>query len=100
MALMPWLHKFRELARPEDFCQPDNEGGVRFRSLDRRHAALPDNSSVNLTKLATSRNVMTSQSCASFEDDDGGEKSKRIAAIQAELERLQDELRELEGEDY
>lgn len=99
MALMPWLHKFRELARPEDFGQPDNEGGVRFRSLDRRLAVLPDKRSVHLTKLAPSRNAMTSQSCMSFEDGFDGEKRERIAAIQAELERLQNELRELD-DDY
>jgi hypothetical protein len=99
MALMPWLHKFRELARPEDFGQPDDEGLVRFRNLDRRLAVLPDKRSVALMKLAPSRNVMTSRSCRAFEDGVGGEKSERIAAIKADLERLQNELRELDDED-
>jgi hypothetical protein len=98
-ALMPWLHKFRELARPEDFGQPDDEGGVRFRSLDRRLAVLPDKRSVALMKLAPSRNILTSRSLTVFEDGVGGEKSKRIAEIRIELERLQNELRELEDED-
>lgn len=87
-ALMPWLHKFREMSRPED----DDERLIQFRKYDRRSVVDRNAPSARLLQQQLSAQSLWLEDIV---DDDGMEKSEKAALIEAELERLQDALKAL-----
>lgn len=99
---MPWLHKFRELSRPQDFGEADDEER-HFRDSVRRSSIISsDMRSVLMSRSALmvpSRSFVGKQRALTFGDDESAEKRQRIAEIKAEMENLQDELRKLEEDD-
>lgn len=102
IALMPWLHKFRELARPEDspFDDDDAEGRFRLRSSTMRSSVLSsDTRSMMLMGLSQMSVGKRSLAALINDVDDDMEKSERIEQIKVEIERLQNMLNELEKKD-
>jgi hypothetical protein len=94
---MPWLHKFRELSRPEDFGEADDEEGLHLRNSIGQSIVVSKNRQSLLSRL--SRDSMGKRRGLSAFDNDDIEKTERIAEIRLELERLQNELSDLQAND-
>lgn len=97
MALMPWLHKYRQLARLDDFGEEEDEEDY-VRNNMRRSSMISSNSR---SLFGLSRQSMGNRrGLSAFEtNEDDSERTERIRQIQAELECLQNELRKLQDKE-
>ncbi len=99
LALMPWLHKYRQLAMLDYLGQEDGDEEQCFRHNMRRSAML-SNDSRSLLNCLSHHSMGKRRGLSAFDtNEEDIERTNRISQIQAELESLQNELRELQDQE-